>query len=247
MKNVLSNLTQSEKNRILEMHKSATRKLYLKESTDESVDMSSVNTSINNLNAAITNIPNRNKDKDPDNPAVMYLNRGYFINLYDANAGYRNDLFDLKTSTAIDRTLKDTTKEGRDYFLIETPKVGIGLFKQDPGGFVKNNFGFEDVYGAAKNGNTDNMLPHNLDEHKKNLQEAITSGVNSKDKELAEQKLNEIYTLLDTLVSDLTNVINGLPDGKVLVMSNISGYQINLYDNGDPRVSYGTTGDNQKY
>jgi hypothetical protein len=91
------------------------------------------------------------------------------------------------------------------------------------------------------------ILPNFLDEHKKNLQEAITSGVNSKDKELAEQKLNEIYTLLDTLVSDLTNVINGLPDGKVLVMSNISGYQINLYDNGDPRVSYGTTGDNQKY
>lgn len=36
MKNILSSLTSSEKNRILEMHKSATKKLYLKESDEDS-------------------------------------------------------------------------------------------------------------------------------------------------------------------------------------------------------------------
>jgi len=246
MKNILAenllrfvpkNLSESDIKRLQMLMEAAT-----------AVDMNNINSTLKTLNTTLISITNRSKEKDLENAAVKYFSTAgqYYLKLYDPNATSFTGLFDLKTRNSMDRSNPDGTSPGGwDWGYIETPNVGLGLFKTDPGNFIKTNTTMEWVYGALPNSSKIvDTLSGNLEDHKKNLQEAVKYGVNSKDQEVALSQISQINQLLDTLINDMQTLVDKWPAGKVVLLANAgAGYEMNLYNNGDPEVSITSGGE----
>lgn len=88
MKNILSSLSQSEKNRILEMHKSATRKNYLNESTTPNLGIAqgdvvtfknvTIPQGSGEFRVSIRTNPEKGQQSDLENPSCKVMDVKYY-------------------------------------------------------------------------------------------------------------------------------------------------------------------------
>lgn len=229
MKNILSSLTSSEKNRILEMHKLATKQNYIKESyhknpriikeSEETVDMSAVKTALTNLNTATKNLFTGIEIKGTEPDAMTYLKGEYYLTLVNATnpSSINSPDFDLVSS-------KTLGSENPDF--IKTPNYGLWLAKNDKTKLIKTNSTSEGVYIASTAPGGASGVP----KHKEFLLEQVPYAISTKSKyfEQVENNVKSLYPLIDDLTANLDSLMKSLPAEKIMKMTTINGYEITL-------------------
>ena len=199
----------------------------------ETVDMSAVNTALNNLNNLLKSIPNRNKqDKKYELSAFeKYFDYGYYLKLialYDwsesQKAWYpRGGSFD----TDITMTRSYDAGGGKKSYTTSnllSDGLGIALFKDNvsAGGYsteFKNG-----IYGGSKN---------RIKAHIENLL-TCANYVNKKDVLAAADMINnQIKPALDTLATELDSFMEKWPsglEGNLTADQNGSNYEMTFTD-----------------
>jgi hypothetical protein len=217
MKNILSNLTESEKNRILEMHKFATRKLYLKESADESVDTSSINATLKEINDLCKTIPLM--DKEPSD-CYTYLTSGYFFALASGDAGH----YIGSQYGGINTSNKDNTIKNSD----------LVLCKNDTKNVFSKKYSYE-VVCVANTLDAPEITKNNIEDQLKNFATCIES-INKKSKVSALSVLEQIKTKLNTLTSQMATLMGKFDyndDRKFVVTSGFGSFDLQIVDSND--------------
>jgi len=180
----------------------------------ETVDMTSVNTAINNLNNLLKSIPNRNKqDKKYELTAFeKYFDYGYYLDLiavWDWNATSkswtpRGKEFDKN----ITMTRSYDTGGGKSTYTTSnliSDGLGIAIFKDNVSAGGNSTEFKSGVYGVGSK----NKI-------KKNIEDLLTCAnyVNKKDIVAAVDIINnQIKPALDTLASELESFVEKWPSG----------------------------------
>ena len=225
-------ISEEEKRRILQMHTSASRKMYLKEET-QTVDMSSVNTALNNLNTLLKSIPNRNKqDKKHElNAFEKYFDYGYYLNLialrdwspsqkaWMPRGGYFDtDITMTRTYDAGGGKKAYTTSN------LLSEGLGIAIFKDN---VSAGGYSTEFKSGVYEGGGSKNKI-------KTSIENLLTCAnyVNKKDYSAAVDMINtQIKPALDTLASELESFMEKWPSGlEGKLTLNGSNYEMTFTD-----------------
>jgi hypothetical protein len=219
----LFTISQEEKQRILEMHTSATNQNYIKESyhknsrlineQESTNDLSQVNASLKSLNDTLLSIPNKNKDK-VDLPAVKYLSERFYI------------------------TLSDLSATGSIHYInptggISSTNASLTLMKTDSG-----EFGWETTQGSTSTiicgcrGTKNTPVATFMEDMKR----AYEYGINKKDLDQAWVKFDEVQTMITNLCTLLKETSGEFPQGKkaMLHQDNSTGlYRMDFYELGE--------------
>lgn len=249
-------ITEEEKRRILQMHTSASRKMYLKEDetklTNQTLNTAALNTALSELNGLLKTIPTTNKEP---NGYDQYVTRGYFLTLCsDYSVTYNGELYtDLKLVdkgvdpytkkdpyTAADTSIPRGSLESAGITQIPAQQTGLALQKHDPENVMNKNRITQNVL-LAWAGDTE-IIVNNIDKNVEDFNNAIY-GLHKKDQEIAKKVAAQLPTKLQAVSDAMVGVMSQIPvqdlpsgasfrsmdDIRKLVMTTAgSGYDLEL-------------------